>query len=708
VDKSYCGSPLEVLVQFATPPDASQDLDPSFDLANVFVFARFESENEDALNGGPHSLRNLRTASQRDEEAEPLWIEGIQSLQAYGSQTSRNSKRFASATFTLNGEPFDKWYHHWESGANRSQRSTRHALKAYVFYLSLVSLRSAGHFGQSSCVQQEEKVDGALELLCVASSPLFVVTSYRRSSSSAPMAVVDTAPAQQLGDPNTADPRVHYFETDERRQLDNDESRAHPLHYPHLDTTQILPPDEQKEEAARRSSQRLSGPRQDRQARQRGEGLHLQRAICAFPAQPDPAPRTETRVFDRKRRRAGRYQCQGDPTSRNGDYRAAVCGDIELQRPALRHGIRSETLFDGVEPASRPVELPPSSPRPMRPMSKEANEFSSQLKAPQRPLESLQATVHQLADLAVIHFFASRVTAKSARRDFSDLPTVMALAIAEFWWYDRVEAVQLANVVFAVVGGIGDSSAMKFWGRSSKGSSSEEVLRALTRVCGWTSSPGNPEWMQGLLSACYQGIRSFSVGYPAGTDEDEEKELRSAFLTCIGHCWVRLDGFLKTRQATRSAIQSVGDLSDAMIGAVYSDPALAGLRHGLRGVLQRCTAFFDNSIVNMKSLHGRDMSLVVWRQFVASVHEGSRVRVCELGTISLARSHVFFYLKRCREANTCIRDSALRHPVQTHRQAVGQVNGCSSLAVWQSKHTRCTKRRPRIPMFLHCGLRATR
>jgi hypothetical protein len=633
VDRSYCGSPLEVLVQFASPLDASlptgqadQDRSPPFDLANAFVFARFESENDDALSGGPHSLRDLRSASQRNEEAGPVWIEGIRSLQSHGSRTPGSSM---SSTFTLNGEPFDKWHHHWESGANRSQRSTRHALKAYVFYVRSDRQHSSEHFEQSFGVQQEQIMDAALEQLCVVSSPLFTVTSYRRSSSNAPATSVDTATVQQPGEMETAALRVHHFEMnesrrEERHQLAHEAYQVRPPRYQEHRRQALPPPeDQEEEEVARRSNQSFSGSHQDRQAHQREEGLDLlllspEEAAQSAPFLHSLIQSCEPRlVFARKRHRAGSYQRRGDATRRGCGYRAADGrGDVERQGPTLHHESRSKT-YEGT-PATRPVGTPSSFLWPVRTTAREARN------APQR---ALGAALHQLSDLAVIHLVASRVTAISARRGSSTLPEVLAVAIAEFWRCGRGEAQQLAQLVFAAAGGGGDANATSVRGRSES-SSSEEALSALARVTIWTASPANLEWMQSLLAACSPGVRSSSVGSSAGAAEDEDNELRSAFFKCVGRCWVRLDEFLQIHRATHPTIRSVRDLSDAMLGFVYCDPALEALRPELRAVLQTCAAFYESSIGNARGSHGHDGdgSLVLWRHFVAKARESYMVR----------------------------------------------------------------------------------
>ncbi|KAF1788925.1 hypothetical protein GQ600_22477 [Phytophthora cactorum] len=126
VKRSYCGSPLEVSVHFDPGVQAHQ---VSLDATNIVVFARFEIVGEDKLPADIFSLRSLRSTCKGDSSVEAPWIEGVHQL-TYQQQ--------GSLTFMLNGEPYDKWYYHWESSSHKTQRATKHVLRAYVFYQSQV------------------------------------------------------------------------------------------------------------------------------------------------------------------------------------------------------------------------------------------------------------------------------------------------------------------------------------------------------------------------------------------------------------------------------------------------------------------------------------------------------------------------------------------------------------------------------------------
>lgn len=137
VERSYCGAPLELTARF----NASTN-------EHLEVFARFE-----LLKASPeiHSLEWLTEHSQSPEHPTAAWVRGVLS-----APTGNYSKE---RTFVLNGEPGARWFYHWESGANKAHRSTRHTLRAYVF----------------------TRTDDRWTLLRVVASPPFTVASYRRA-----------------------------------------------------------------------------------------------------------------------------------------------------------------------------------------------------------------------------------------------------------------------------------------------------------------------------------------------------------------------------------------------------------------------------------------------------------------------------------------------------------------------------------------------
>jgi hypothetical protein len=129
------------------------------DAHSLFVFARFETvdlENPLAV-GEICSLRQLQNVSQSETNPEATWIQGAFQPRAATSTTS---------VFLLNGLTSSKWYYHWESGANKARRLTKHLLKAYILY------RRGGQPNSSDRVQ-------VIGTVC---SPPFTLVSYRRAA----------------------------------------------------------------------------------------------------------------------------------------------------------------------------------------------------------------------------------------------------------------------------------------------------------------------------------------------------------------------------------------------------------------------------------------------------------------------------------------------------------------------------------------------
>ncbi|KAF4146976.1 hypothetical protein GN958_ATG03863 [Phytophthora infestans] len=166
VKQSYCGSPLEVSVSLDL---AQQDAVAQFDAANVLVFARFEVANEAKLPSEIYSLNVLQNTARDDSSVEAPWFEGVRQTTDQHQETH--------LTFLLNGEPYDKWYYHWESSPHKTQRATKHVLRAYVLY-RLPSGCQDTRSGDQRCQLADDKLD----LLCFVDSPSFTLVSYRRSS----------------------------------------------------------------------------------------------------------------------------------------------------------------------------------------------------------------------------------------------------------------------------------------------------------------------------------------------------------------------------------------------------------------------------------------------------------------------------------------------------------------------------------------------
>ncbi|TMW61792.1 hypothetical protein Poli38472_010855 [Pythium oligandrum] len=158
VERSYCGSSLELAVDLHQPLTATAQ--------TLFVFARFETVDfEQSLRvGQQYSLRHLQSVSQSESNPEAPWVQGV--MQSSSQHTHRaSSNAHLTRVFLLNGQTSSKWYYHWESGANKARRLTKHVLRAYILHR------------RASEVQND-----MIQVISIVCSPPFTLVSYRRAA----------------------------------------------------------------------------------------------------------------------------------------------------------------------------------------------------------------------------------------------------------------------------------------------------------------------------------------------------------------------------------------------------------------------------------------------------------------------------------------------------------------------------------------------
>ncbi|KAL3657007.1 hypothetical protein V7S43_018055 [Phytophthora oleae] len=632
VDRSYCGSSLEVVLRFGSDLNVSKDNrgQEPFDVANVFVFARFEAVGSKLL-GGEYSLHQLRSLSQSEVNPEASWVEGVRqtasdgqqhSQQLYGSQPASraNSARPEPATFVLNGQAFAKWYYHWESGANKVQRATKHALKAYVFY-QIHAQYHHNQFETESAVQ-----DGALELLCVVTSPPFTVVSYRRAPLDA------TASPGGLGleastalVPHYATDTAHPVDSRLRRLVQHQISRAFQEYNQQQQETrsgsgfsdESFKPFREQDESRLTSGDRSQYDRY-RQLQERG-GLRFRlltpadAALSSSSLHGQIQPREPRLVFDSTRRREenSHWRESGNEKEEDEDIRdEAVAQPLTSQNwTPSSYELMSSAL----------VGMPPPTRNPLKQAERAASVALLRFKQQQRHFDNHQREIQQLMDLAIVHFFVSHIT---NTRSPANLEVVFTIAISQHWRYPSDGATQLARVLLATSkdGTEGATASTS----NTVDENIEELTLVLAEVCVWFFSPENIELMQSVLTVCHPLLLD---SFESSGSDDDGKELRTAFLDCAGRCWNALDAFLQTRRATQTTIRGVRGLSDAVLGVVYSDPELEELRSGLRMMLQRPTLVLEDSKENTSG--PGDYGPVIprcnpvgWQAFVAQVREG--------------------------------------------------------------------------------------
>ncbi|KAG1707034.1 hypothetical protein DVH05_026230 [Phytophthora capsici] len=612
--RSYCGSSLEVVLRFGSDSNVSNhNRQEPFDVANVFVFARFEIVDSKPL-AGEYSLHQLRSLSQSEVNPEASWVEGVRqteaggqqySQQLYGNQPALNPTQPESVTFVLNGQAFTKWYYHWESGANKVHRATKHALKAYVFY------QKPGEHAPYHHTQQGTRPTGALELLCIVTSPPFTVVSYRRAPLEA-----STSPGGLGLETSTA--LVPHYATDPvdsrlRRLVQHQISRAfqeynqqhHPQQSGNDSSDELF-----RSFGAERGSQIQYNRYRQLQER---EGLRFRLLTpedAALSSRAQIQSQEPRIVFDSTRHKDAKLHWR---ESGNNNEEDKEIHDEAVVQPLTPRSWASPS-YELKAPAA--IGLPPPTTNLQKQAERAAGVALSRFKQQQRHFDSHQREVQQLMDLAIIHFFASRMANK---RSLANLEVVLTIAISQHWRYPSGGAIHLAKVLLAMSKDETDTITA-----SNSNVTDEELTLVLAEVCVWSFSPENIELMQSLLTACHPLLLD---SLEANCSEDDGKELRTAFLDCAGRCWNALNAFLQTPKATQTTIRGVRGLSDAVLGAVYSDPDFEDLRIGLRTMLQRPTVVLEDSKENTSILNAYGpatprCNLAGWQAFVAQVREG--------------------------------------------------------------------------------------
>eukprot|EP00644_Phytophthora_capsici_P014344 jgi/Phyca11/99345/e_gw1.3.595.1 len=616
--RSYCGSSLEVVLRFGSDSNVSNhNRQEPFDVANVFVFARFEIVDSKPL-AGEYSLHQLRSLSQSEVNPEASWVEGVRqteaggqqySQQLYGNQPALNPTQPESVTFVLNGQAFTKWYYHWESGANKVHRATKHALKAYVFY------QKPGEHAPYHHTQQGTRPTGALELLCIVTSPPFTVVSYRRAPLEA-----STSPGGLGLETSTA--LVPHYATDPvdsrlRRLVQHQISRAfqeynqqhHPQQSGNDSSDELF-----RSFGAERGSQIQYNRYRQLQER---EGLRFRLLTpedAALSSRAQIQSQEPRIVFDSTRHKDAKLHWR---ESGNNNEEDKEIHDEAVVQPLTPRSWASPS-YELKAPAA--IGLPPPTTNLQKQAERAAGVALSRFKQQQRHFDSHQREVQQLMDLAIIHFFASRMANK---RSLANLEVVLTIAISQHWRYPSGGAIHLAKVLLAMSKDETDTITA-----SNSNVTDEELTLVLAEVCVWSFSPENIELMQSLLTACHPLLLD---SLEANCSEDDGKELRTAFLDCAGRCWNALNAFLQTPKATQTTIRGVRGLSDAVLGAVYSDPDFEDLRIGLRTMLQRPTVVLEDSKENTSILNAYGpatprCNLAGWQAFVAQVREGYLVQ----------------------------------------------------------------------------------
>ncbi|RLN90480.1 hypothetical protein BBJ28_00012442 [Nothophytophthora sp. Chile5] len=633
---SYCGSSLEVTLQFDLdrPPgihdhDHDQLLQPAaFDVANVFVFARFETADGAKPPTGAYSLRYLRSVSQSEVNPEASWIEGVQQTAAATQQHSQQlnprqptrtpalrasggSEGLRTATFVLNGQAFAKWYYHWESGANKVQRATKHALRAYVFYRGPLSPQASSP--QRSLEAPEE---GRLELLCVVNSPPFTVVSYRR-------APLDASASSSIGSPHTLGSSdleattmgPHYAsETGQpvdsrlRRLVQHQISRAFQEYNQQqqqiggsaaLQDQFLSPVGVSRSRDERDDDDQDEFERYDRYRQlQQREGLRFRLLTPQDAARSGSAlhdqviPRESRLVFDSARRQRGRYRHWRDQCLQEDTLE-----DDEVHQDAmpLRWSTRRASSRE-----MKATDPPPPSPMIRRRESDGTSRRSlMRFRLQQQQLMNHQRELQQLTDLAIVHFFVSHTAIKSFGSG-SSLEETLSTAIAQHWQPADGGASHLTSLLLTMAGnGDADMDTTPSESRRRR----EDVLLILSEVCVWAFSTESLGLLQGLFTACHPLLLDDMEAGPNGVYSQQKPpghgegglEFRLAFLNCAARCWSALETFLKSPRERQTSISSVRELSDAVMAVVYSDSTFQTLRSGLRAVLQRPTILLDEN-----------------------------------------------------------------------------------------------------------------
>lgn len=153
VERSYCGTGLHVVVR-------SSEVTKS----EFIVAARFEAAGGPSIQVGDVVPADTFTVSDSNESGPVAqWIRGEKATQEQVEPQADAPDALTQQRFELNGGMYARWYYDWESGANKSQRSMQHVLKAYVL------------------VCEDDDTTKSLRVAATIVSPGFTVISYRRA-----------------------------------------------------------------------------------------------------------------------------------------------------------------------------------------------------------------------------------------------------------------------------------------------------------------------------------------------------------------------------------------------------------------------------------------------------------------------------------------------------------------------------------------------
>lgn len=572
-----------------------------FDKTKVLLFARFETADEHKLPVEISSLQHLRSIPPNDSSVESPWIEGIRDQ----SQDS--------LTFMLNGEPYDKWYYHWESGSHKTQRATKHVLKAYVLYQANRRSTCSQDTGQNNQPTSER-----LDLLCIVTSPPFTLVSYRRSSLNE--SVASSISQNPSGNENTAsvlqdEVRSTHSELHQRVHnyisRNNNEEHFRPFETDgDTDETFELCGPSPKQNDQLINDQLPIDRFCEFQERERLQFslLSPEDAALSNPLLHSQIQSQEQRlVFHRKRYRDENQQIESNKNL--SEDRQVYHGQVEqFVTCETKSYLATQSLLDEdsrvvpqarlktIEIAAKTTTFAPKS-------------FSK------RQFDRREFQLQQLTDLAIIHGFLSHFP----NRETKDLELILVKAVVKYWHYEVTDALHLSRLLLIVPTGENTkptSATMSYRVR--------EIVRVLLEVCVWIFASETVELAQHLMTTCYPLLDGPTNG--SSKNSNTGRALLSGFLKCVGRCWSVLDEFLHTNFPMSTMIHGVHDLSDAILSVVYSDLMFQELRPELQKVLERPEVYFDDDTGDClsDSIH---RTLLGWRGFVAQLREGYLVRV---------------------------------------------------------------------------------
>ncbi|KAL7680264.1 hypothetical protein Plhal304r1_c067g0154761 [Plasmopara halstedii] len=643
MDRSYCGSSLDVVLRFDPMSDVSQpvlcDQDSQyfapFDIRNVHVFARFEVDGESS--DGAFSLQYLRSISQSEENPEASWMEGIRCIRAKRQESIQQQQpslrsiqndeclQLESATFVLNSQSYAKWYYHWESGANIIQRETKHVLKAYVFYQMQVS-------GSFKSFHQQDAT--RLELLCIVKSPPFTVVSYRRSTLDASTDLSDSCP---VGVYTTASMMLHYgtdaayvFDTSLRRLVQRKISTA-------FQEYTAINQQCQESFCNSPSAETVDSLELKRHFASRNENYINQDLYCQFqPSEGWEFTGLRMQKSPALRSRCGRIQTFDQWLLRGNKSRRSIKHVSKRKRE--KDG-KDNTKYDEGESHNEVIRprSPFSTTEALSPADNSADLTPNWIEQQDNfAIRQQQNELQQLSDLSIIYFLASHVSFCGIKHSVR-LELVLTSAISQHWQAASAKAADLAKFLLTVATREHRSST-DFFADDTSQTKEKDVLLVVAEVCVWAFSCETIELVKSMLTACQPLLLGKCDSIGVGAVYRDGNRLRTAYLTCVGRYWGALDDFLRKSGPTYRSIRSVRELSDAVLGVVFSDPGLRELRSGLRNKLQQST--INEVVIGKRQIVATDFEAYIaccdlagWQGFVAQVREGylrQQIRVQEI------------------------------------------------------------------------------